>query len=201
MNKLVIFDESDGIKYIHPIIVNECRKFAEKELKPIGMGIDLLTEVDYNDTVFAFIDNSARFMGTTTLNGTQPKEAEPVSMMTIKKNDWGHDKSVVVFSPMINKILDTEIYFKITLEHITEDSPKTISFWKFKISYCKDWYGDQEISKEDIKLPIFIRPEYIEKLNKLDDILRKCTYLIDIDMRDKCDVITEEEDTENADNT
>ena len=199
MNKLVIYDENDGIKYIHPVIVNECRKFAEKELKPIGMGIDLLTEVDYNETTFSYIDNSTRFMGTTSLHDTQPKEVEPVSMMAIKKNDWGHDKSVVVCSPMINKLLDTEIYFKITLEHITEDSPKTHSFWKYKVSYCKDWYGNQEIAKEDIKLPIFIRPEYIEKLSKLDDILRKCTHLLDIDMRDKFDVMTEEKDTENAD--
>jgi hypothetical protein len=198
MDKLAIYDKSDGIKYIHPIIVNECRKFAEKELKPIGaiggIGIDLMTEVDYNETTFSYIDNNVYCLGSTL------KESEPVSMVTIKMNDWGNDESVVVFSPMINKILDTEIYFKITLEHITEDSQKVHrSYWKFKISYCKDWYGSQEIAKEDIKLPIFIKSDYIEKLSKLDDILRKCTHLLDIDMRDKFDVITEEKDTEDAD--
>lgn len=198
MNRLVIFDESDGIKYIHPVIVNKCREFAEKELKPTGLGIDLLTEVDYNETRFSFVDNSVRFMETTFPHVTQPKEPEPVSMITIKQNDWGNDKSVVVFSPMINKHLDAEIYFKIALEHITEDSPKTHSFWKFKMSYCKDVYGSQEIAKEDIKLPIFSNPG-IEELIKLDDILSKCIHLLDIDMRDKFDVITEEEDEETGD--
>lgn len=195
MDKLVIYDRSDGINYIHPIILNECRKFAGRELMPIGMGIDLLTEVDYNETTFSYIDNSTRFREATSLH-TQMKEAEPVSMMTIKQNDWGDDKSVVVFSPLINKLLDTEIYFKITLEHITEDSPKTHAYWKFKMSYCKDQFGDQEIAKEDFKLPVFIKPEYIEKLNKLEDILRKCTHLLYIDMRDKFDVATEEKDDE-----
>lgn len=201
MNKLVIFDKEDGINYIHPVIVNACRNFAEKELFPHGMGTDLCVKVDYNTTTFSYIDNSARFMATTLPSDSKPKEVEPVPVICVKKNDWGEGKSVVVFSQALNKLLDTEIYFKVTLEHITEDSPKTHSFWKYKVSYCKDWFGDHPIAKEDIKFPVFIRPDYLGLLVKLNDTLERCFHLLEIEMCEKFDVITEEEDTENADNT
>ena len=179
--KLTVYEKRDAINYLAPMIIEECREMAFHIMPhdvPHDGQTELLIDVDFNTTTFSY-----------TTNGIDPRP-----LINVMVDDSYRRPMIIVGVPFISD----EIFFKFTFEQMNAVD------WKFVANYCTDRYGDFVVRVEDIQVPVFKdrnTATLIDLKNKLWRIINKTSRQhMDIQMRNKVDVVTEkpvEEETQN----
>lgn len=170
--KIVVYDPSDAINYLGPIIITYCGNFA-RDLLPNLMrhGTDALLTVDFNTHIFSY-----------TINGINP-----TPLISVRVDDSYSNPHILIDVPFVKA--NEEFYIRIDFEHKDTDFDKKI--YRFKKTFVRSrWDKDTVIAPTDLKLPVFDN-DAIKKLidfnNEIGRIILNANGWID--MREKVDVI------------